>query len=165
MSGSSHRIVLAPHCSLTTRGAWIFFATVCAGTLAVSGFVAAQGFWPVLPFAGLELGLLGWALWRSMQRRHHRQTIVVSESEVLVAEGRNDTPRASFPRHWARVSVQRAFSAWHPSRLLIESHGRACEIGGFLTEEERRRTAARLAALIGRMSHSPALPAREGEPA
>ncbi len=162
MSGSSHRIVLAPHCSLTTRGAWLFFGIVACGTLAVSGFVAAQGFWPVLPFAGLELGLLGWALVHSMRRRHERQTVVVSDSDVVVAEGVAEIPTARFSRHWARVNVRRAASQLHPSRLLIESQGQACEVGRFLTEDERHRTAARLATLIGRMNESPALPAREG---
>jgi uncharacterized membrane protein len=162
--GSLHRIVLAPHCSLTTRGAWIFYAIVSTGTLAVAGAVAAQGYWPVLPFAGLELGLLGWALAGSMRRRHERQTVVVSDHDVVVAEGFDEVPTARFPRHWARVNVRRAASALHPSRLLIESHGRACEVGRFLTEQERHFTAKRLAALIGRMNEAPVLPAME-EPA
>jgi uncharacterized membrane protein len=147
------------------RGAWIFFATVCFGTLTVSGMVAAQGFWPVLPFAGLELGLLGWALHQSMQRRHHRQTVVVSDDDIVVAEGLAEVPKARFARHWARVNVRRAQSRLHPSRLLIESQGEACEIGSFLTEDERHRTASRLGALIGRMNESPPLPERGAQPA
>lgn len=53
-----------------------------------------------------------------------------------------------FPRHWAKVTLRAPRSALHPSRLLIESHGRACEIGGFLNEEERRGLAARLKQLM-----------------
>jgi uncharacterized membrane protein len=147
------------------RGAWIFFATVCVGTLTVSGIVASQGFWPVLPFAGLELGLLGWALRHSMQRRHHRQTVLVSDNDVVVAEGLTEVPKARFARHWARVNVRRAHSRLHPSRLLIESQGEACEIGSFLTEHERHRTASRLGVLIGRMNESPPLPGRGAQAA
>lgn len=132
-----------------------------AGTLAVSGFVAAQGFWPVLPFAGLELALLGWALANSMARREQRQVVLVSDERVSVATGLTEQVAADFPRHWARVNVRRAQSMLHPSRLLIESQGRACEIGDFLTENERQRVAARLGRLIGRMNESPALPAPE----
>jgi hypothetical protein len=40
---------------------------------------------------------------------------------------------------------------------LIESHGRACEIGAFLTEEERRALGRRLIALVGRTNDLPAL--------
>ena len=47
--------------------------------------MALQGFWPVLPFAGLEMAVLGWALKTSMDRRHHRETVTVSDDEVRVA--------------------------------------------------------------------------------
>jgi len=30
----------------------------------VGAFLAVKGFWPILPFAGLEMALLGWALKR-----------------------------------------------------------------------------------------------------
>ncbi len=43
-----------------------------------------RGFWPVLPFAGLEMALLGWALHRSMQRRHQIETITVSDDDVRI---------------------------------------------------------------------------------
>ena len=59
---TADRIEISPHCSLTTRGAWLFFGSVCVTSFSLAGFVALQGFWPVLPFAGLEMALLGWAL-------------------------------------------------------------------------------------------------------
>ena len=40
---------------------------------------------------------------------------------------------------------------------MIESHGRQCEVGDFLTEEERRGLAERLNRLIGRINESPRL--------
>ena len=157
MAEGSHRIVLAPHCSMTVRGAMIFFALMCVSSFGVAGVVAAQGFWPVLPFAGLEMALLGWALHRSMQRRRHRQTIVVSDDEVLIADGELECPVAVFKRHWTRVKVRQARSRLHPSRLLIESQGKSCEVGVFLTEDERRRVALQLTSLIGGMNAAPAL--------
>jgi len=62
-----------------------------------------------------------------------------------------------FPRHWAQVKLRRPASRLHPSRLVIESHGRQCEVGDFLTEEERRGLAQRLVRLIGRVNESPTL--------
>jgi uncharacterized membrane protein len=41
--------------------------------------------------------------------------------------------------------------------LTIESRGRACEVGSFLTEEDRRRLALRLNRLVGGMNESPPL--------
>jgi uncharacterized membrane protein len=160
----AHHIDLAPHCSLSTRGALAFFALVCVGTFGVAGVAAALGFWPVLPFAGAEMLLLGWALHSSMQRRHERESIEISDSEVVIHYARCNRARVVFPRHWARVKIRRPKSPLHRGQLVIESHGRAHEVGKFLTEEERRQLAAELRLLIGGMNQSPALPG-PGSPA
>jgi uncharacterized membrane protein len=152
------RIEISPHCSLTMRGAAIFFASLCLVSFGIAGVVAFMGFWPVLPFAGLEMLLLGWALKVSLDRRRHAETIIVSDREVSVEShiGARHM-QVVFPRHWAQVKLRRPSSRLHPSRLMIESHGRRCEVGSFLTEEERRGLALRLERLIGRVNESPAL--------
>ena len=136
----------------------IFFGSLCAVSFTVSGLVALQGFWPVLPFAGLEMALLGWALKISMDRRHHRQTITVSPDAVEIEDAKPACcSRVVFPRHWAQVRIRVASSPLHPSRLMIESHGRRCEVGSFLNEQERQSLAQRLRRLIGRVDESPSL--------
>jgi uncharacterized membrane protein len=152
------RIEITPNCSLSTRGALLFFGSLCFVTFAIAGFVAARGFWPVLPFAGLEMAVLGWALSVSLRRRYHRETITVSDSDVRVeSRDRSHSVEVVFPRHWARVKLRRPHSPLHPSCLTIESHGRRCEVGSFLTEQERRGLAQRLTRLIGRVDESPTL--------
>ena len=150
------RIEICPNCSLSLRGAALFFAGACVVPFGVAGFLALRGFWPVLPFAGLEMALLGWALHSSLQRRFHSQTIIVSEGEVSIeSRERERCARVVFPRHWAQVKLRRPAARLHPSRLTIESHGHQCELGSFLTEEERRGLALRLQRLIGRVNESP----------
>lgn len=155
-------IELIPNCSLTPRQAAGFFASLLVVSFVIAGIFAARGLWPVLPFAGLEMAVLGWALGASLKRRRYVQTITVSEGEVEVLTRDGQGSRAAnFPRHWARVRLVRA-RGWLPSRLLIESQGRACEVGGLLTEEERRGLHARLRHLVGTMDESPRLPAATG---
>jgi uncharacterized membrane protein len=156
---SAHaRIVIAPNCSLSARGAVLFFLTACAPCFGVAGVLTFLGFWPVLPFAGLEMLLLGAALRISLARRNNRQTIDISESDVVVQTKIGKvSSEVMFPRHWAQVKLRRSTSRLHPSRLVIESHGRQCEVGDFLTEEERRSLYAKLAKLIGRVNESPTL--------
>lgn len=158
MASRLQRIEIAPNCSLSPRGAGLFFGSICLVSFAVAGFWAAHGFWPVLPFAGLEMVLLGWALQVNLRRRHHRETITVSDADVRV-ESRDASHYVEvvFPRHWARVKLRRPDSPLHPSRLTIESHGRRCEVGSFLTEQERRGLAQRLTRLIGRTDESPSI--------
>src|ERR1700744_6702844 len=78
------RIEICPNCSLSVRGAVGFFGSLCFTSFAIAGILAVQGFWPVLPFAGLEMLGLGCALKISLQRRFHRQTITVTDADVRV---------------------------------------------------------------------------------
>jgi uncharacterized membrane protein len=155
----AHHIELCPHCSLSTRQAVVFFGLVCLVTLGIAAVATALGFWPLLPFAGAEMVLLGWALRSNMQRRGRRERIAVTDAEVFIEYDYGTPRRIVFPRHWARVKIRRPKSPLHRGHLVIESSGRAYEVGEFLTEEERHQLAARLGRLIGGMSQSPALPA------
>ncbi len=44
------------------RGALLFFGSVCFTTFGIAAIATVLGYWPVLPFAGAEMLLLGWAL-------------------------------------------------------------------------------------------------------
>ena len=152
---SLRRIDLLPNCSLTPGGALFFFAGIAAVSLTVAGFFVMSGFWPVLPFAGLELGLLAWALATSLKRRHWTQTIEIDAERVVVeTRGPQGSERTEYPRHWASVKLSSP-RGWYPARLLLGSHGRLFEVGAFLTEEERRRLYDRLRVLVGRTNESP----------
>src|SRR6266478_7318342 len=116
------RIEICPNCSLSVRGAQLFFSGACVVRCGVGAFLAMKGFWPILPFAGLEMALLGWALRLSLERRFHRQTITVSEADVSIeSRVRERCARVVFPRHWAQVKLRRPAAMQYPSRLTIRS--------------------------------------------
>ena len=151
-------IQLTPNCSLTPLGAAVFFGTICLVSFSIAGAFALHGLWPIFPFAGLEMLVLGWALALSLRRRHYSQTILVTQDRLTVATRfRSRHEQVEFSRHWAQVKLRDADTHLHPSRLTIESHGRSYEVGSFLTEEERRALAKRLMRLVGRVNESPAL--------
>ena len=150
------RIIICPNCSLSVRGAALFFAALCVFCFTLAGVLAFKGMWLILPFSGLEMLLVGWALHASLARRFRSEIITLTDSAVSV-ESRDRTAcrRTVFQRHWAQVKLRRPASRLHPSRLVIESHGRQCELGSFLTDEERFGLALRLQRLIGRINESP----------
>jgi uncharacterized membrane protein len=149
---------LRPNCSLSVRGALLFFGTLCLTCFGIAGFFVARGFWPVLPFAGLEMLVLGWALAWSMRARHRLQRVRISYGHVEIElSERRRRELVVFPRHWSKVTLRVPRSALHPSRLVVECQGRSFEIGGFLTDDERRALAARLQPLIGNVNSSPPL--------
>ncbi len=149
---------IAPNCSLTPRSAALFFASICGVSFAIAGTLAVLGMWPILPFAGLEMLVLGWALHVSLRRRHESQTILLTNEAVRIETRRGDRcEQIEFTRHWAQVKLRRADIRLHPSRLTIESHGRSFEVGGFLNEEERQALAGQLMRSVGRINESPPL--------
>lgn len=153
-----HYLVLTPRCSLTPSSARAFIAVVAGTCFAIAGVFAAQGFWPVLPFAGLEIGLLAWAVRASLREGSKRETIEIDEERITIrridARGEHFSV---FPRHGSRVTLRTPQTALHPSRLMLESRGRVCEVGRFLTEDARQSLAARLQQLVGNVNEPPAL--------
>ena len=152
------RIELAPHCSLAPGAAKLFFAATCLFSLSFSICFVFHGFWPILPFWALEMLTLGLALYASMRRRRYTQTVLghgVSYLLSLVTRfpaRRSNTGVCAALRRRSRLRSPR--TRLYPSKLTIDSRGLACEVGSFLTEEERGRLAQRLHVLIGGMNES-----------
>lgn len=144
-----HFFELRPNCSLTSRSATLFYLSILAVCLPVATAAALAGFWPVLPFAGVELLGIAAALAISLRRGRSREFVRIDERDVTVgrSSGRGQV-EFTFPRPWTRVRLREAGVPSWPSRLLVGSMGRTVEIGHFLTEGERRRLEARLAELI-----------------
>ena len=152
------RIELTPNCSLTPSAAKLFFVCTCLFSLVFAMLFVVQGFWPVLPFWALEMLAFGLALNASMRRRRYTQTLLITDSKVsLVTRSRRGDTKQEFARHWAKVRLASPRTRLYPSRLTIESRGLACEVGSFLTEEERCVLAKRLRGLVGGMNESPPL--------
>jgi uncharacterized membrane protein len=152
------RIELAPNCSLKPAGAVLFFASICLFSLGFALFFVFQGFWPVLPFWALEMLMLGIALQASMRQGKYTQTVTITDSQVsLVTRSRRGAQKQEFARHWTKVRLRSPPRRHGTSRLTIESRGRACEVGSFLTEEDRCLLAERLRCLVGGMNESPPL--------
>jgi uncharacterized membrane protein len=152
------QIELHARCALTRRTAALFVLSIAAVTFAVAAPFAWNGFWPVLAFAALEVALVAWAVRASMRDGAESETIVVTEDSVTIVQRRVRGERSSvFPRHWSRVTLHAPPTALHHNRLVIESHGRACEVGRFLTDDERRSLASRLKQWVGNVNESPAL--------
>ena len=119
----------------------------------------------MLLFWALEMLGLGVALHASMLRRNYSQTVLITDSQIsLVTRSRHGEAKQEFARHWAKVKLRSPPRRLGSSRLTIESHGRAYEVGSFLTEEDRRVLAERLGSLVGGVNESPPLVRETGDP-
>jgi len=143
--GRTRTWVLRPNQSLTWRQAKLFFGVALAVSLGVAISFASLGFWPVLPFAGAELTLLGAALYYCQCRGQYVEVISLQGNRIAVEKGRcTPEERWVFELAWVQVRLQPARFSGHPSRLVLRSHGRQVTVGAFLVEEERRRVAREL---------------------
>lgn len=132
--------VIRPNSSLSWRGNQLFFAGMAAVSFTIAGGFAWLGLWPVLPFAGLEMLILAFALYRCALRAEDREIVSIGADTIEVTvERRRLERRFRFNRVWARLVLIRA--AHRGCRIVIRSHGREVEIGACLTDGERRQLA------------------------
>lgn len=98
----------------------------------------------VLPFAGLEVGLLWAAFYYVAWQGEMREVIELTPQRLIVQKGRHcPNERFEYERAWVRVDLDEN-RGWHPSRLRVVSHGRGALLGTFLTDGERRSLASAL---------------------
>ena len=144
-----------PNCAL----GWVWmkrlflFLTACIG--AVAAWFVSQGAWLVLPFAGLEVAVLGLGVYLNSRWGATREIIEFRAADLRVYRGRRELKEViRLPRHWSRASLLQDPRSWYPSRLLLECHGRRVEIGAALVEAERVALTEDLRAELGFHSNS-----------
>lgn len=122
-------------------------AGVVMGGIAVS--FAALGLWLVLPFSGAEWLLLAYAFKHSLESAAIREVLTISDSSVVLERGRAVLePVHRFQRAWLVLEWNKPKFRGHPSQLILRSHGRQVEVGGFLAETEREMLVRELRKLI-----------------
>ena len=145
----SRRFLIRPNCSLRWREVVRFYLAMMVVSFGIAVAFALQGAWLVLPFAGLEMAVLGAALYTVARRSYRWQVVSVHTDRIEIAEhGTGQQRLETFQRAWARVRLQPAAIQGHPSRLTIGSHGRRVEIGGCLNEEDKKYLAHELSLAV-----------------
>ena len=139
------RIVIRPNRSLTRRQLQLAFLGIAVVCLGIASAFAVIGLWPILPFAGFEVIVVGVGLYLSAAGGQATEVVSVCGDKVAVEKGRRQVSRRwEMQRAWAQVRLLPPKIRWYPSRLVLRSHGKALELGGFLNEQERQQLAGQL---------------------
>lgn len=144
-------VVIGPNASLSVKAAWLVMAVMAVVSLGIALLFTLQGFWPILPFAGLELAALGLAFYVSLRRNRYREVIAFDGNRVRVECGMSgDGARLSidWPRSSTRVLLEQGIHRNDPTRLCLYNGTRRLILGRCLTDEDREQLAARLRVLI-----------------
>jgi uncharacterized membrane protein len=124
-------LTLKRNCSISPSGLACVFAALAVAVLAIGAGFAIAGAWLILPFAGLEVLLLGGAF--VLQARHATdyERIALERGQLLVevAEGRR-LARYALDARGVRVDVD-------GSRVVLRGPREALELGRHLDERSR----------------------------
>jgi uncharacterized membrane protein len=137
-----------PNRSLTRRqqnGVVLVVAAPCAG---IALLFATLGYWLVLPFAGLEVGLLLWAFAQLRAHDADYESITICGDRVQLewCEA-GKLHRRELNTVWTRVEHDKNGLAGHGG-LSLRSRGEATELGRFLSESDRIELAGVLRARL-----------------
>lgn len=125
----------------------VLAAAIISGGIAFA--FAAVGAWPVLPFAGIEIGALWLALRHLGRHAGDEERIEILDDRIRVVlrdAGRRE--EHEFSRYWARLQVEK-LSGTENRRLLLRSHGREIEVGRLMTAEQKQALERDLRSRLG----------------
>jgi uncharacterized membrane protein len=127
---------IVPHRSLTRKGVIAVVALLLVSNAAIALRFWLLGAWPVVAFSLLEVPLAVLLLAINMHRARASELIMLNTQELTVirtdSAGRRN--QISLPSAWLRVDLQ---AAQDIPRVVLSSHGRACEVGAFLHEPDK----------------------------
>ena len=166
LHGGDCAFTVQPNCALGWTWMKRVFWGVTACVALVGGYFVARGAWLVLPFAGLEVGVLAYAVYQNARAAATREVILLRGKDMRVFRGRRTlTEVARLPRYWTRLSLVQDPRGWYPSRMFLECHGRRIEVASAVVDGERRQLASDLRQRLGFESafyHAPAQPVPAG---
>lgn len=145
MACPQHEWFLKRNCSMSPRQVAIAYGALCLFTFLIASVFAARGMWLVLAFAALETCGLGVALLHYARHALDHEHIALSEGCLLVERIQGGAcEQVKLDPYWTRISL--------PSRshrlIQIESRGVRLEVGGFVSDDTRRRVAGELRAQL-----------------
>ena len=157
MRVDDQRFELRANCALSARQAVAFFAGIASVSLGIALLFVVRGYWPVLPFAGLELAFLAWALRASWRNGQAREELIVGPEEIVISRwGADEAPPVTtrLPRAWTRAALIRARDRRGGEQLALGQRGRWWVIGRFLADDEKRSLHRRLSQVLRQGAHS-----------
>ena len=152
-SGPERHLHLWPHRSLPKAGfVWFIGGTVAVIALPMLSVLGSPVLWGVLPFAGLAVAGVWFALSRSYRDAEIVEDLALTDRTITLTRhgprGRRQEWQAN--PHWVRP-VLHATGGPVPNYLTLQGGPREVELGAFLSEGERVALSDELDRALARM--------------
>lgn len=142
------RLLIRPNRSLPVAGMAALFVAFGIHATVVGVWFTLAGAWMVLPFAGIEIAIVGALCLWFYRHRDDCELVTIEADRVRVMRRRgNATASYDFPRYWVRVALDRR-PGNGVGRLRIGSHGRHVTLGEEISDSDRAQLAQELKRLL-----------------
>ena len=139
-------ITLLPNRSATWRQTKYFLLFFACVSLSIAFYWVAQGAWVVLPFAGIEIALLSFMMYRVSWLTYRQQIITISNQTIRMEMGVHYPSQSwEVPREGAVLIVMKAETRFAPVCLVLKQAGFSSEVGHFLNQADKQLTEAAFA--------------------
>lgn len=134
VQGRNIQWFLRRNCSVTPVQLMTVYLSLCLVSLLISGFFWMQGATLVLPYAFLEMLVLGVALFVYARHATDGERIVLQDGRLLVElECGGKLERSEFQGNWVRVEP----GAYDKSLIELTGQGKTVRVGRFVRPELR----------------------------
>ncbi len=134
VQGRNIQWFLRRNCSVTPAQLLAVYGSLCLVSLGISGFFWVQGATLVLPFAFLEMLMLGIAFFVYARHATDGERIVLRDGRLLVElECGGKLERAEFQGDWVRVEP----GAYNQSLIELTGQGKMVRVGRYVRPELR----------------------------
>ena len=144
----SIQITLTPNRSLTWRQSIIVMCVLGGFCLSIAVVWAFVGAWLILPFAGLEVGLLALVMYLVSKNSYMRQTLLFNEQYVSFNSGKNSAAQQMlFPRHQLTLITYEVHHPEDVKELYLVAGTKRQRIGEFLNLDDQAKLLSQFAKL------------------
>ena len=149
-TAGGYAFVSRPNRSLSPRQQGLMFWSVAIPCLGIASIFAGLGYWLMLPFAGLEVGLLAWAF-ESLRTHDQDYESIAIQGDRLILEWREagHTRRRELNTHWTQAQCVCEKNN-NNCRFCVSAHGEAIELGRYLNDQGRIKLAQAVGANLSR---------------
>ena len=134
VSGQNIHWFLKRNCSVTPAQLGWLYASICVVSLGIGTFFWLQGAKLIMPFAWLELAVVGVAFVVYARHATDGEKISLQDGRLVVElENAGRLERAEFQREWVRVEPKTG----DHSLIEVSARGRSVEVGRYVRPELR----------------------------
>ncbi|MCW8092538.1 DUF2244 domain-containing protein [Alteromonas sp. ASW11-130] len=136
---SNHwRIVLRPNRSASWAQSKIFIGVLAVPVLAIALAWSLVGGWIILPFAGLEISLLAFLMFKVNHQTYLEQIIVINRDIVSIETGFRQKNKRCLSRNTCYVLYSETENDWQLPVIRIISDEVEITVGQFLNLTDRQ---------------------------